>query len=86
MLPYPVTANIPINRFFTQEPLPFPCPRTPPLLSFYFKYKAARGQRISVGVVGPGQVTRGGLGETKYDNIMRCLNVKITIISAGKLF
>ena len=34
-LPYPVTAYISIYRFFTHEPLPFPCPRTPPLPSIY---------------------------------------------------
>ena len=56
---------------------------------YIYLHKAAGGQRISVGVGGPGQagqVTRGGLGQTKYDNIMRCLHVKISIISAGKLF
>ena len=34
----PVTANIPINRFLTHEPLPFPCPRTPPLPSLMGLY------------------------------------------------
>ena len=36
MLPYPVTANIPTNHFFSHEPLPFPCPRTSPLPSLFW--------------------------------------------------
>ena len=42
MLPYTVTANIPINRLFTHEPLPFPCPRTPPLPSNIVNFKPCK--------------------------------------------